>query len=108
MHHRSLVILLSLTPFSEDLNMVQLSPSPALDVSPPHECSEDGKGRQGTPKTGSPKMGSPAGLSSLQLALAGSTTTYPGYDMYIEDGLICIKHKIRNLEKKKVGWPVDR
>uniref|UniRef100_A0A4W5NQK4 Caprin family member 2 n=1 Tax=Hucho hucho TaxID=62062 RepID=A0A4W5NQK4_9TELE len=80
--------------------MVQLSPSPARDESPSPECSE--KGRQGSPKAGSPKMGSPGGLSPLQLALAASTTIYQGYESYIEDGLICLKHKIRNLEKKKI------
>ncbi|CAB1345812.1 unnamed protein product, partial [Coregonus sp. 'balchen'] len=80
--------------------MVQLSPSPARDVSPSPACSE--KGRQGSPKAGSPKMGSPGGLSPLQLALAASTTIYQGYESYIEDGLICLKHKIRNLEKKKI------
>ncbi|XP_071242636.1 caprin-2-like isoform X5 [Salvelinus alpinus] len=84
----------------EDLNMVQLSPSPARDVSPSPECSE--KGRQGSPKAGSPKMGSSGGLGPLQLALAASTTIYQGYESYIEDGLICLKHKIRNLEKKKI------
>ncbi|XP_041707882.1 caprin-2 isoform X4 [Coregonus clupeaformis] len=84
----------------EDLNMVQLSPSPARDVSPSPACSE--KGRQGSPKAGSPKMGAPGGLSPLQLALAASTTIYQGYESYIEDGLICLKHKIRNLEKKKI------
>ncbi|KAM9403258.1 caprin-2-like isoform 3-T3 [Salvelinus alpinus] len=80
--------------------MVQLSPSPARDVSPSPECSE--KGRQGSLKAGSPKIGSPGGLSPLQLALAASTTIYQGYESYIEDGLICLKHKIRNLEKKKI------
>ncbi|XP_029616946.1 caprin-2 isoform X1 [Salmo trutta] len=84
----------------ENLNMVQLSPSPARDVSPSPESPE--KGRPGSLKAGSPKIGSPGGLSSLQLALAASTTIYQGYESYIEDGLICLKHKIRNLEKKKI------
>uniref|UniRef100_A0A3Q2EHM1 Caprin-1 dimerization domain-containing protein n=1 Tax=Cyprinodon variegatus TaxID=28743 RepID=A0A3Q2EHM1_CYPVA len=30
------------------------------------------------------------------------STTYQGYETYIEDGLICLKHKVRNLEKKKL------
>nr|XP_029486163.1 caprin-2-like isoform X3 [Oncorhynchus nerka] len=84
----------------QDLNMVQLSPSPARDASPSPECSE--KGRQGSPKTGSPKIGSHGGLSPLQLALGTSIPNYQGYESYIEDGLICLKHKIRNLEKKKI------
>ncbi|KAL0962625.1 hypothetical protein UPYG_G00342940 [Umbra pygmaea] len=85
---------------SKDLNMVQLSPSPAQNISP-LECKE-GKGSQWCPNAGSPKMGSPAGQRSLQLELDACTTTYQGYESYIEDGLVCLKHKVRNLEKKKI------
>ncbi|XP_018552709.1 caprin-2 isoform X1 [Lates calcarifer] len=82
--------------------MVQLSPSPTLDDTPPPERSEEGSERQDDPvMTGSPKVGSPGGLNSLQFSLE-VTTAYHGYDTYIEDGLICLKHKIRNLEKKKL------
>ncbi|XP_029902219.1 caprin-2 isoform X2 [Myripristis murdjan] len=81
--------------------MVQLSPSPTLDVSPPPERLEEATDSQENPETGSPKMGSPGGLSALQLNLEVSTS-YHGYETYIEDGLICLKHKIRNLEKKKL------
>ncbi|MFT7812609.1 caprin-2 isoform X1 [Arapaima gigas] len=78
--------------------MVHLSPSPNLDTSPPSEPSDGAKG-----KPGSPRVDSPPALSSLQLALAASaTTTYQGYETYVEDGLICLKHKIRNIEKKKI------
>lgn len=95
---------LSLPPPSVELNMVQLSPSPTLDVSLPLERSEEGSKRQEDQvMAGSPKVGSPAGLNALQLSLDVSTA-YHGYDTYIEDGLICLKHKVRNLEKKKVGW----
>lgn len=76
--------------------MVQLSPSSTLDVTPPPEHSEEGEETQEDPK-----MGSPSGLSALQLNLEVSTA-YHGYETYIEDGLICLKHKVRNLEKKKV------
>ncbi|XP_076577821.1 caprin-2 isoform X2 [Chaetodon auriga] len=87
---------------SVELNMVQLSPSPTLDVTPPPERSEEGEERQEDPMTaGSPKVGSPGGLSALQLSLETSTA-YHGYETYIEDGLICLKHKVRNLEKKKL------
>ena len=68
-----------------------------LDVSPPPELPEEEEERQEKLV----KVGSPGGLSSLQLSLEASTT-YHGYDNYIEDGLICLKHKVRNLEKKKV------
>ncbi|XP_041820114.1 caprin-2 [Chelmon rostratus] len=81
--------------------MVQLSPSPTLDVSPPPERSEVGEERQDQMTDGSPKVGSPGGLSILQLSLEASTA-YHGYETYIEDGLICLKHKVRNLEKKKL------
>ncbi|XP_031590658.1 caprin-2 isoform X1 [Oreochromis aureus] len=79
--------------------MVQLSPSPTLDITFPPENS---KGREEDSVTdGILKMGSPAGLNTLQLNMEISTAYY-GYETYIEDGLICLKHKIRNLEKKKL------
>lgn len=82
------------------LNMVQLSSSPEPDMSPsPTRHSGRTVEKMGSPKSDS----SPRSFTSLQLALSASTTTYPGYETYIEDGLICLKHKIRNIEKKKVG-----
>ncbi|XP_069048973.1 caprin-2 isoform X2 [Lepisosteus oculatus] len=80
--------------------MVQLSPSPVLDLAPMSEHSEVTAERQGSPR--SPTAEAPPVLSSLQLALASSAPTYQGYDTYIENGLICLKHKIRNIEKKKL------
>ncbi|XP_030628334.1 caprin-2 [Chanos chanos] len=77
--------------------MVQLSSSQALDESPPPETCTEGEVGQG-----SPKLDSPRALASLQLSLNPSFRTYPGYETYIEDGLICLKHKIRNIEKKKL------
>nr|XP_015207359.1 PREDICTED: caprin-2 [Lepisosteus oculatus] len=82
------------------LTMVQLSPSPVLDLAPMSEHSEVTAERQGSPR--SPTAEAPPVLSSLQLALASSAPTYQGYDTYIENGLICLKHKIRNIEKKKL------
>ncbi|XP_046873668.1 caprin-2 isoform X1 [Hypomesus transpacificus] len=79
--------------------MVQLSPSPVLDVLAPSECSRPGLASH---KAGSPKMGSTGRLKTLQMDLEASNTIYQGYDRYIEDGLICLKHKIRNIEKKKI------
>ncbi|XP_054862589.1 caprin-2 isoform X3 [Amphiprion ocellaris] len=69
------------------------------DVSPPPEHSVEEEEEILEDPRGSPKVGSPGG--SLQLSLEVSTT-YHGYETYIEDGLICLKHKIRNLEKKKL------
>ncbi|XP_041637212.1 caprin-2 isoform X2 [Cheilinus undulatus] len=78
--------------------MVQLSPSPPLDVDPPSERSEEGDDvKDGPVMAGSPKLGSPCGTNTLEVS-----TTYHDYDNYIEDGLICLKHKVRNLEKKKL------
>ena len=83
--------------------MVQLSPLPTLDVTPSPECSDEAKESQEKPVVpGSPKVGLPGGLIAQQLDLE-SSTAYDGYETYIEDGLICLKHKVRNLEKKKVG-----
>ncbi|KAM4711702.1 caprin-2 isoform 2-T2 [Anableps anableps] len=84
--------------------MVQLSPSHTLDVAQEAELSADGEDRQREqlPATGSPKLENlPVGLNSLQVSLEVSTA-YHGYETYIEDGLICLKHKVRNLEKKKL------
>ncbi|XP_040886222.1 caprin-2 isoform X2 [Toxotes jaculatrix] len=83
--------------------MVQLSSSPTtLNVTPPRERSEEGSERQeDLAKAGSPKMGSSDGLNAPQPGLEFSTA-YLGYETYIEDGLICLKHKVRNLEKKKL------
>ncbi|XP_028254107.1 caprin-2 isoform X2 [Parambassis ranga] len=90
--------------------MVQLSPSPNLDVTPSPERSAEGEERQEDQGSGgdgagggcgSPKVASPRGSNTLQLNLEVSTT-YHGYETYIEDGLICLKHKVRNLEKKKL------
>ncbi|MGH0124110.1 UNVERIFIED_CONTAM: hypothetical protein FKN15_016123 [Acipenser sinensis] len=81
--------------------MVQLSPSPVPCLSPTDQADER-KMMVKTEKQGSPKSEAQLALTSLQLALAASTTTYQGYDAYIEDGLICLKHKIRNIEKKKI------
>ncbi|XP_066525799.1 caprin-2 isoform X3 [Hoplias malabaricus] len=47
----------------------------------------------------SPKCESPP---ALQLTLNPSASIYHGYNTYIENGLICLRHKIRNLEKKKL------
>ncbi|XP_076023582.1 caprin-2 [Genypterus blacodes] len=82
--------------------MVQLSPSPNLDAPLPPECSDEGEEMQEDPAvTDSPTGGSISGLSTLQLKLEVSTA-YQGYENYIEDGLICLNHKVRNLEKKKL------
>ncbi|XP_034382063.1 caprin-2 isoform X2 [Cyclopterus lumpus] len=84
------------------ISMVQLCPSQSLSVTPPPECTEEGQERQEHLLVADhPTVCSPSGLLALQLSLETSTVYY-GYDSYIEDGLICLKHKVRNLEKKKL------
>ncbi|XP_034434812.1 caprin-2 isoform X2 [Hippoglossus hippoglossus] len=78
--------------------MVQLCLSPTEDVTTTLELSEEGSERQEDPMmAGNPNME----LNTFQLSLEISTV-YIGYETYIEDGLICLKHKVRNLEKKKL------
>lgn len=91
-------------PSSVEISMVQLSPSQSPSVAPPSECTEEGQERQENLLVADhhPTV-CPPGLLALQLSLETSTVYY-GYESYIEDGLICLKHKVRNLEKKKVGW----
>ncbi|XP_061618420.1 caprin-2 [Phyllopteryx taeniolatus] len=79
--------------------MVQRPPSPMVGVT--LEQSEERKDRlEGAVIVASPKGDSPANpdaLPSLEFP-----TAYYGYETYIEEGLICLKHKVRNLEKKKL------
>ncbi|XP_015721507.1 caprin-2 isoform X8 [Coturnix japonica] len=45
--------------------------------------------------------GQPSG-SPLQAALNSAASPSQAYETYIDNGLICLKHKIRNIEKKKL------
>uniref|UniRef100_A0A8C2JNB5 Caprin family member 2 n=1 Tax=Cyprinus carpio TaxID=7962 RepID=A0A8C2JNB5_CYPCA len=84
--------------FRETKIMVQLSPSRTIETLTPNELTVEKEDDQGSPKSESPRM-----LTALQLAFnPATTTTYYGYEQYIEDSLICLKHKIRNIEKKKL------
>lgn len=79
--------------------MVQLFPSTNLDVSPLSEGSYETM-ENGLVLVDSPKVGSSETI--IQPLHLETSTIYHGYDAYIENGLICLKHKVRNLEKKKV------
>ncbi|XP_028307401.1 caprin-2 isoform X2 [Gouania willdenowi] len=84
---------------SVEVNMVQLPPSLTLDIPPSTGPSME---EEKDPKAGgSPKRGGGGGADTLQLSVEFSTAYYD-YETYIEDGLICLKHKVRNLEKKKL------
>ncbi|XP_058263336.1 caprin-2 isoform X1 [Hemibagrus wyckioides] len=82
----------------ETRTMVQLFSVRSSDATALSESTEERDGGL----DGSPSAGSPHSLTALQLALNPSAAVYHGYETYIEDGLICLKHKIRNIEKKKL------
>ncbi|XP_072810623.1 caprin-2 isoform X3 [Vicugna pacos] len=85
--------------------MVQLSSSP-FGYQSPSGRSEEGK--EGTMKSARPQVNhshhgeSQRALSPLQPALSSATSPSQAYETYIDNGLICLKHKIRNIEKKKL------
>ncbi|XP_062991015.1 caprin-2 isoform X2 [Elgaria multicarinata webbii] len=85
--------------------MVQLSQSPLR--GPPPSChSEEGDEKSMKPAkqqvTQGPRGDNQPPLSPLQAALNSTTTASQAYETYIDNGLICLKHKIRNIEKKKL------
>ncbi|XP_060743426.1 caprin-2 isoform X1 [Tachysurus vachellii] len=82
----------------ETRTMVQLFRVQSSDATALSELMEERDGG----RDGSPGTGSPHSLTALQFALNPSSTVYHGYETYIEDGLICLRHKIRNIEKKKL------
>nr|XP_056701921.1 caprin-2 [Euleptes europaea] len=85
--------------------MVQLSQSPLRRPSPSC-CSEEGEEKSMKPAKQQVTQGSPGDnqspLSPLQAALHSATSAAQAYETYIDNGLICLKHKIRNIEKKKL------
>ncbi|XP_075796770.1 caprin-2 isoform X4 [Pelodiscus sinensis] len=85
--------------------MVQLSQSPFRCPSPSGH-SEGGEDRSMKPvkpqvTSGQPGENQPP-LSPLQSALNSAAAPSQAYETYIDNGLICLKHKIRNIEKKKL------
>ncbi|XP_066489253.1 caprin-2 [Tiliqua scincoides] len=52
--------------------------------------------------TQSPQGDNQPPVSPLQAALSSAATASQAYETYIDNGLICLKHKIRNIEKKKL------
>uniref|UniRef100_K7GDG3 Caprin-2 n=1 Tax=Pelodiscus sinensis TaxID=13735 RepID=K7GDG3_PELSI len=87
------------------VSMVQLSQSPFRCPSPSGH-SEGGEDRSMKPvkpqvTSGQPGENQPP-LSPLQSALNSAAAPSQAYETYIDNGLICLKHKIRNIEKKKL------
>ncbi|XP_025735544.1 caprin-2 isoform X14 [Callorhinus ursinus] len=84
--------------------MVQLSSSPFGYQSPSGRSEE---GREGNMKSAKPQVNhsqhgeSQRAMSPLQSTLSSASPSQ-AYETYIDNGLICLKHKIRNIEKKKL------
>nr|XP_019592689.1 PREDICTED: caprin-2 isoform X10 [Rhinolophus sinicus] len=85
--------------------MVQLSSSPSGYQSPSGHSEE---GREGNMKSAKPQVNhsqhgeSQWAVSPLQSTLSSAASPSQAYETYIDNGLICLKHKIRNIEKKKL------
>ncbi|XP_067392430.1 caprin-2 [Emydura macquarii macquarii] len=88
------------------VSMVQLSQSPFRGPLP-SDCSEGGEEDKSMKPTkqqvtpGQPGENQPP-MSPLQSALNCAASPSQAYETYIDNGLICLKHKIRNIEKKKL------
>ncbi|XP_077026558.1 caprin-2 isoform X8 [Tamandua tetradactyla] len=86
---------------ASSVSMVQLSSYQA-----PSGDSEEG--REETMKSAKPQVNhnqhveSQRAMSPLQSALNSAASPSQAYETYIDNGLICLKHKIRNIEKKKL------
>ncbi|XP_034636220.1 caprin-2 isoform X5 [Trachemys scripta elegans] len=87
------------------VSMVQLSQSPFRCPSPSGH-SEGGEDKSMKPAKQQATPGQPGEnqppLSPLQSSLNPAATPSQAYETYIDNGLICLKHKIRNIEKKKL------
>nr|XP_033808433.1 caprin-2 isoform X3 [Geotrypetes seraphini] len=79
------------------VSMVQLSPSPFRRLSPSGCSSEKGM-KPAKEQTGE----SQHVLTPLQTPLSSASTPFQAYETYVDNGMICLKHKIRNIEKKKM------
>uniref|UniRef100_A0A8W4F6G9 Caprin family member 2 n=2 Tax=Sus scrofa TaxID=9823 RepID=A0A8W4F6G9_PIG len=104
-------LLLSLTFFSpfppsaSSVSMVQLSSSPFGYQSPSGHLEEGKEGNMKSSKTQvnhSQHGDSQRAVSPLQSTLSSAASPSQAYETYIDNGLICLKHKIRNIEKKKL------
>ncbi|XP_009993491.1 PREDICTED: caprin-2 [Chaetura pelagica] len=87
--------------------MVQLSQAPFRRPSSPSGRSEEGeeksmKAAKQQVNTSGESQPPPSPLHPLQSALGSAASPAQAYETYIDNGLICLKHKIRNIEKKKL------
>ncbi|XP_063175277.1 caprin-2 isoform X4 [Chroicocephalus ridibundus] len=84
--------------------MVQLSQAPFHCPSSPSGRSEEGeeKSMKAAKQQVNPSGENQPPSSPLQSALNSAASPSQAYETYIDNGLICLKHKIRNIEKKKL------
>ncbi|XP_054668805.1 caprin-2 isoform X2 [Grus americana] len=86
------------------ISMVQLSQAPFRRPSSPSGRSKEGedKSMKAAKQQVNPSGESQPPSSPLQSALNSAASPSQAYETYIDNGLICLKHKIRNIEKKKL------
>ncbi|KFP47084.1 Caprin-2, partial [Cathartes aura] len=86
------------------ISMVQLSQAPFRCPSSPSGRSEEGedKSMKAAKQQVNPSGERQPPSSPLQSALNSAASPSQAYETYIDNGLICLKHKIRNIEKKKL------
>ncbi|KFQ67025.1 Caprin-2, partial [Phaethon lepturus] len=86
------------------ISMVQLSQAPFRCPSSPSGWSEEGehKSMKAAKQQVNPSGENQPPSSPLQSALNSAASPSQAYETYIDNGLICLKHKIRNIEKKKL------
>ncbi|KAG8512270.1 Caprin-2 [Galemys pyrenaicus] len=84
--------------------MVRLSSSPFGYQSPSGASEEGSEGdmKSVKPPVNHSERGESRPLSPLPSALTAQVSPSQAYETYIDNGLICLKHKIRNIEKKKL------
>ncbi|XP_038624528.1 caprin-2 isoform X2 [Tachyglossus aculeatus] len=69
----------------------------------PSKKGEEGSMRPAKPQTNhNPHGESQLASGPLQSALGLAASPSQAYEMYVDNGLLCLKHKIRNIEKKKI------
>ncbi|XP_065538075.1 caprin-2 isoform X11 [Lathamus discolor] len=85
------------------ISMVQLSQAPFRHPSPSGRSEEvEERSMKAAKQQVNPSGESQSPSSPLQSALNSAASPSQAYETYIDNGLICLKHKIRNIEKKKL------
>lgn len=90
--------------FSLSVSVVQLSSS-LFGYQSPSEEARVGNMKSAKSQVNHTQQGeNQRALSPLQSTLSSAASPSQAYETYIDNGLICLKHKIRNIEKKKVTF----